>query len=767
MSDQQTVQRFDLSRDEDLRAACEAVEPYHRWRGDQAEWVPKVARTIREVRAADHAKRANHHFQVWLWEGNDIAAIGQGNISVEGALREEEFREWLAARSLQPLPAVAADIPPFLDSFYDQIVERLTRLLTTGKWSRIPHLKIYRVLAALYPEAMTTVANRQIVSQIAAEMGSGPKLSPIECHRFIRRRLDSVLGPASDEPEALALRMVLPWKLYERFIAPRSGPSLPLNTVRAEEGHGLSPLPAVRRRRGLTPIKGLFQSILSCLEFVRAGVTRQELLDFLRAASPDAKAAALGLTINVLESEFGVVQHEGSRYTVTESGRLALETQDSIHLADWVLTRVLGVDLAIAALRDRQSLSASELTTIVRTANPSWQTDFIPQSIVSWLRSLKVTTQNDESRLVLSETGRRWASLITWKPETLPHDVESVTTVSLPEPPAPDVVVRLPSLDDIVAAVGRRGHFPVEQIVSLHASLWAHERRHFAILTGLSGSGKTLLARGYAEAITPAATERRRCTIPVQPGWYDASALLGFQNPLRGSSYVRTEFLDFLIAAADDPGHPYVAVLDEMNLSHPEQYMAPLLSAMETGDQIVLHNDASLASSVPGAIRYPRNLVLIGTMNTDETTHGLSDKVLDRAFVHEFWDVDLDAYPRWGTRDTLDASQEATARDVLTALMAALAPARRHFGWRVVDDTLDFLARAVHGSRGLTLTIALDTVVHAKVLPKLRGDDSPRFRDALSGCEGVLARFDLKESRGKLQQLQRDLDATGSAQFWR
>jgi len=236
---------------------------------------------------------------------------------------------------------------------------------------------------------------------------------------------------------------------------------------------------------------------------------------------------------------------------------------------------------------------------------------------------------------------------------------------------------------------------------------------------------------------------------------------------LRSSSYVRTEFLDFLIAAAGDPEHPYVAVLDEMNLSHPEQYMAPLLSAMETGDQIVLHNDASLASSVPGAIHYPRNLVLIGTMNTDETTHGLSDKVLDRAWVHDFWNVDLDAYPRWGARAALDAAQEALARDVLTALMAALAPARRHFGWRVVDDTLDFLSQAVIGTHGLTITAALDTVIYAKVLPKLRGDDAPRFRSALSGCEEVLAKFELTESRAKLQQLQRDLDATGSAQFWR
>ena len=44
---------------------------------------------------------------------------------------------------------------------------------------------------------------------------------------------------------------------------------------------------------------------------------------------------------------------------------------------------------------------------------------------------------------------------------------------------------------------------------------------------------------------------------------------------------------------------------------------------------------------VPADVRYPSNLVIIGTVNMDETTHGISDKVLDRAFTIEFWDVDL------------------------------------------------------------------------------------------------------------------------------
>ena len=88
-------------------------------------------------------------------------------------------------------------------------------------------------------------------------------------------------------------------------------------------------------------------------------------------------------------------------------------------------------------------------------------------------------------------------------------------------------------------------------------------------------------------------------TLPVQPGWYDPGALLGFVNPLRAESYVRTPFLEFLLAAAVDPTRPYVAVLDEMNLSHPEQYMAPLLSAMETDGAVQLHSEGENCDGIP------------------------------------------------------------------------------------------------------------------------------------------------------------------------
>ena len=61
----------------------------------------------------------------------------------------------------------------------------------------------------------------------------------------------------------------------------------------------------------------------------------------------------------------------------------------------------------------------------------------------------------------------------------------------------------------------------------------------------------------------------------------------------------------------------------------------------------------------------------------------------------------------------------------------------------------------------------LDDVVYAKVLPRLRGDDSRRFREALDNCIRVLAEHDLKGCQNKVRELKDDLESTGSARFWR
>ena len=99
--------------------------------------------------------------------------------------------------------------------------------------------------------------------------------------------------------------------------------------------------------------------------------------------------------------------------------------------------------------------------------------------------------------------------------------------------------------------------------------------------------------------------------------------------------------------------------------------------------------------------------------------------------------------------------------------MQGLSPARLHFGWRVLDDVLNFLDRAATDGGELSFNSALDSAIHAKVLPKLRGEDTARLREALHACETTLAAASLEISRAKIAELRRDLEITGSVRFWR
>jgi hypothetical protein len=154
----------------------------------------------------------------------------------------------------------------------------------------------------------------------------------------------------------------------------------------------------------------------------------------------------------------------------------------------------------------------------------------------------------------------------------------------------------------------------------------------FAILTGNSGTGKTKIAQLFAEYLKTKTFSQHKI-VPVGANWTENRHLLGFYNIIT-KNYQKTPALNLIRDASKNTKSPYFLILDEMNLSHVERYFADFLSAMESEEPIPLHSNED--DEIPWELDIPRNLLVIGTVNVDETTYMFSPKVLDRANTIEF-----------------------------------------------------------------------------------------------------------------------------------
>ena len=177
-------------------------------------------------------------------------------------------------------------------------------------------------------------------------------------------------------------------------------------------------------------------------------------------------------------------------------------------------------------------------------------------------------------------------------------------------------------------------YYPIEDIRVLLGGL-AMSQLH--VFQGISGTGKTSLAKAFAKAMGGFCTD-----IAVQAGWRDRDDLLGHYNAFERKFYEK-DCLQALYQAQTPRWSDTcnVILLDEMNLSRPEQYFSEFLSALEKNT----HSERliSLAeTALPNApmnlkngrqILVPRNVWFIGTANHDETTNELADKTYDRAHV--------------------------------------------------------------------------------------------------------------------------------------
>ena len=233
----------------------------------------------------------------------------------------------------------------------------------------------------------------------------------------------------------------------------------------------------------------------------------------------------------------------------------------------------------------------------------------------------------------------------------------------------------------------------LDKIYNNHFYIEAIKSKPFLLLAGISGTGKSRIVREFAFKSCPeylqdkdGTTPGNYCMIEVKPNWHDSTELLGYYSRLGNKpGYQFTKFVKFLVKAKMYPDVPFFVCLDEMNLAPVEQYFAEILSILETRKVVIGEDDSKTIkteaiidaehfkalgeiggfapnftdrdiymklydidteSNIDEAVgkrtdlkteglTLPDNVVIIGTVNMDDTTHQFSRKVIDRAMTIE------------------------------------------------------------------------------------------------------------------------------------
>lgn len=348
----------------------------------------------------------------------------------------------------------------------------------------------------------------------------------------------------------------------------------------------------------------------------------------------------------------------------------------------------------------------------------------------------------------------------------------ATAVAALPPPPAPSVTTAITSLTLQALREGLAKYEPQltftdQLLASLLAALRSGDGKNFIILRGVSGTGKSRLVAALAKVIfgSPTVDRPHLTVIEVRPDWTDGSPILGHYDPV-GGRYIRQPFLDALIAA-DTSESPVFVCLDEMNLARVEYYLAECLSAMESGNKITL--DTRGDQHVVARIAWPKSLYLFGTINVDESTLSISDKVLDRAQVIDTSQIDLlPVLKAWlDTAADLDENEKKKIGDALGGVWSALRPIDAHFGFRAARAMFRFIVETKISSGGvISVDAALDAQLCQKILVKLRGEGD-KWTKPLDDIERLCAELGTHQSaRQIVSRMRRDLERLGSFQFW-
>ena len=381
---------------------------------------------------------------------------------------------------------------------------------------------------------------------------------------------------------------------------------------------------------------------------------------------------------------------------------------------------------------------------------------------------------------------------------------------------------------------------------SVNAYLTAIRTKPFLLLAGISGTGKSRIVRELAFMTCPkelqdedGTTPGNYCMIEVKPNWHDSTELLGYYSSFNGGGYRFTKFDRFVIKAWLNPDVPFFVCLDEMNLAPVEQYFAEFLSVLETRsrdkeghvvtgalvDKQYFKDDTKMTTEfgldkgddwtikvrsdlVNKGLTLPPNLIVIGTVNMDDTTYQFSRKVIDRAMTIEMNGGELSQM--FGNSNSLKyRSDEDVVKlglfkapyinadevieryqsqaqiikeklpEKLEAVNTALNDTPFQVSYRVLNELVIYLGALMDEATAKGESIdddtlptlidqAMDQITLMKILPRIEGDED-MFRR--SGGTNVLKTLQSlfsedSDSYRKLEEMADRLDRTGFTRFW-
>ncbi len=323
---------------------------------------------------------------------------------------------------------------------------------------------------------------------------------------------------------------------------------------------------------------------------------------------------------------------------------------------------------------------------------------------------------------------------------------------------AQDNVSEQEALNEVANYLSELGlHFEDALIKRFHTSLKISRVSPLTVLAGISGTGKSLLPQRYAEAMGIPFLK-----VAVQPRWDSPQDLLGFYNYLekkykaadlaRAMAYVDPRSNNHIEGRIDEPmdDRLLMVLMDEMNLARIEYYFSEFLSRLENRPGPDSDDTDKLRSSrididVPimddqSISIYPgHNTLFVGTMNEDESTQALSDKVLDRGNAirfkepHEFTDrvedykakpsnefLSFDTWQGWFKQNLPEEKRDRLVSNV-RQLNGLLSDLGRPFGHRIYHATAAYAANHPDAHEIGSEDRALVEMMQMRILPKLRG----------------------------------------------